>query len=141
MKSPPKDHPESTRCRQLWDDTRRAHLYAHIQKCAEQHHWTEALAAAEEFLGRFPESREAQALRRQMDTLRTNAEILQRRQYEKRFKDFIGAEHYAEALQIARHVVEQFPNSPQAQALRDQIPLLERRVAGERTGPASPGPS
>ena len=135
------DHPDSVRCRQLWDDTRRARLYAHIQKCAEQHHWAEALAATEEFLERFPDNREAEALGRQMDTLRTNAEIVQRRQYEKRFKEFVSGDHYAEALQIARHVVEQFPNSPQAQALRDQIPVLERRVAGERTGSTPPGPS
>ena len=134
------DHPDSVRCRQLWDDTRRARLYAHIQECAEQHRWSEALAAAEEFIGRFPGSRESEALRRQMDTLRTNAEIVQRRQYEKRFKEFLSGQHYADALRIARHVVEQFPQSPQAHALRDQIPILEKRVSGESFGSAPPAP-
>lgn len=134
------DHPDSHRCRQLWDDTRRARLYAHIQKCAEDHRWSEALAAAEEFIERFPDNREAEALRRQMDTLRTNAEIVQRKHFEKRFKEFISGEHYADALRIARHVVEQFPQSPQARALRDQIPVLEKRVLGERTGSTPPAP-
>ncbi|MBU0716700.1 MAG: hypothetical protein KJ749_00490 [Planctomycetes bacterium] len=124
------DHPDSPRVRQLWEDTRRARLYAHIQKCAEQHQWSEALAAAEEFLGRFPDNREAEALRRQLDTLRTNAEIVQRKQYEQRFKEFVAGEHYADALRIARHVIEQYPESPQAQALRLQMPALEKRVAG-----------
>ena len=71
---------------------------------------------------------------------RTNAEIVQRKHFEKRFKEFISGEHYADALRIARHVVEQFPQSPQARALRDQIPVLEKRVLGERTGSTPPAP-
>ncbi len=124
------DHPDSARGRQLWQSTRRARLYAHIQKSAEQHHWAEAAAAAEEFVGRFPDSRETEALHQQLSTLRTNAEILQRKQYEAKFKELIGAQQYDEALRIARHVVEHYPESPQAQALRDQIPVLEKHVTG-----------
>ena len=124
------DHPDSARGRQLWQSTRRARLYAHIQKSAEQHHWAEAAAAAEEFVERFPDSRETKALRQQLSTLRTNAEILQRKQYEAKFKELIGAQQYDEALRIAKHVVEQYPESPQAQALRDQIPVLEKRATG-----------
>ena len=124
------DHPDSARGRQLWQSTRRARLYAHIQKSAEQHHWAEAAAAAEEFVERFPDSRETQALRQQLSTLRTNAEILQRKQYEAKFKELIGTQQYDEALRIAKHVVEHYPESPQAQALRDQIPVLEKRATG-----------
>jgi len=124
------DHSGSVRCRRLWEDTRRARLYAHIQSCADEHLWAEALAAAEEFLGRFPASLEADALREEVPTLRANAEILQRKQYEVKFKELISSRHYREALRIAKHVVDQFPKSPQALALRDQIPLLEKRAAG-----------
>jgi tetratricopeptide (TPR) repeat protein len=123
------DHPNSARCRRLWDDTRRARLYAHIQPRVVDHHWAEALAATEEFLERFPGSLEADALKGQVETLRTNAEILRRKQYEAKFKELIAAHNYREALRIAKHVVEQYPESPQAGALRDQIPLLEKRVA------------
>ena len=120
------DHPDSTRCRQLWEGTRRARLYTHIQQRADEHHWAEALAAGEEFIERFPDSTEADALRAQLDTLRRNVEIVQRKQFEARFKELLGGQQYAEALRVARHVVEQFPESPQAVALRPQIPLLER---------------
>jgi hypothetical protein len=123
------DHPGSARCRRLWDDTRRARLYAHIQARAADHHWAEALAAAEEFLERFPGSSEAEALKGRIDTLRSNAEIMRRKQYEEKFKELIASHNYREALRIARHVVEQYPESPQAGALRDQIPLLQKRVA------------
>lgn len=123
------DHPGSARGRRLWDDTRRARLHAHIQARARDHHWAEALAAAEEFLERFPGSFEAGSLREQLGTLRTNAEILQRKHYETKFQSLIAGHHYREALRIARHVVRQYPDSPQAHALRDQIPLLEKRVA------------
>ena len=125
------DHPASARSKQLWEDTRRARLNAHIQESVRHHHWAEALAATEEFLGRFPVGREADALRSQKATLDANAEIVQRKQYEEKFKELISGQHFADALRIARHVIEHFPRSPQAQALREQVPILERRVAGQ----------
>ena len=123
------DHPNSARCRRLWDDTRRARLHAHIQARVLDRHWAEALAATEEFLERFSGSLEADALKEQVETLRTNAEIMRRKQYEAKFKELITTHNYREALRIAKHVVDQYPESPQASALRDQIPLLEIRVA------------
>jgi len=125
------NHPESARIRQLWDDTRRSRLFAHIQSCAAEHNWAESLAAAQEFLHRFADSPEAENLRDQIETLRANAEIHQRRQYETRFKDLIANGRYGEALRLARLVIERFPSSPQADALRGQVPLLERRAAIE----------
>ena len=124
------DHSDSARCRKLWDDARRARLHAHVQESANHHHWNEALAAAEEFLERFPESVEAEALSEQIATLRANAEIQQRKHYEDRFKELISGKQYEEALRIARHVIEHFPGSPQATALRAQVPVLQKRLAG-----------
>ncbi|HNQ24703.1 MAG TPA: hypothetical protein PKK06_16600 [Phycisphaerae bacterium] len=121
-----RDHPHSARCRKLWDETRRARLYAHIQDSAHQHQWLEALAAAEEFIARFPDGFEADALGRQMATLRSNAEIQTRRQYENRFKELVTGKHYLEALRLAQFVIAQYPDSPQAGALRTQVPILER---------------
>ena len=123
-----RDHPQSQRCRKLWEETRRARLYAHVQQSSTQHHWLEALAAAEEFLQRFPESFEAETLRMQLETLKANAEIQQRKQYEERFKDLVAAKHYLEALRLAQAVIAQYPDSPQAHALRTQVPILERHL-------------
>jgi len=124
------NHPESARCRKLWDDTRRARLHAHVQSCVTEHHWDEALVGAREFLERFPGSIEAETLRSRIDTLKANAEIQQRKQYETRFKELVRTHRYTEALRLARHVIGQFPDSPQANALRQQIPMLEKRVGG-----------
>lgn len=125
------DHSDSALCRQLWDDTRRARLHAHVLESASAHHWVEALAAANEFLERFPDSIEAEALRGQLDTLRENADIAQRKHYESRFKELIGGRHYGEALRLANKLIELFPESPQAGALRAQVPVLERHVAAQ----------
>jgi len=124
------DHPASIRCRRLWDDTRRVRLYDHIQACVADHRWAEAVAAAEEFLERFSGLSEAGLLRGQMETLRANAEIVQRKQYETKFKELVSRHEYRDALRIAKHVVSRFPESPQAEAFRDQIPLLEMRATG-----------
>jgi hypothetical protein len=123
------EHPDAVRCRKLWEDTRRARLHAHVQQCVEKRFWQEALAAAEEFIERFPDSAEAAMLRTQLVTLRDNAEIQQRQLYERRFRALLETRNFAGALKIARLVVERFPSSPQATALRDQIPSLEKRVA------------
>jgi hypothetical protein len=132
------DHPESPRCRRVWEDARRARLHAHVQQSADHHHWTEALAAAEEFLVRFPDTPEAESLRGQIATLRANAEIVQRRQYEERFKEHLRGRQFDEALRIARLVVEQFPSSPQAEALRPQVAALEQRLSAPRDAPVAP---
>ncbi len=123
-----RDHGDSQRCRSLWDNARRARLHAHVQESADHHHWSEAVAAAEEFLERFPDGSEAEGLRGQIETLRRNAEIAERKRYEHRFKELISLRNYTEALRIAKLVVERFPGSPQALALRDQVPLLEQKT-------------
>ena len=124
------EHPESRRCLQLLEATRRSRRYAVLQEYATQRRWGEALAAAEEFLQSYPDSAEAESLQGQIATLRENAEIQARKQYETRIHQYVRGKDFAEALRLARHVVETFPHSPQAEALRKQIPALERRVAG-----------
>lgn len=122
------NHPSSPRCRTLWEDARRSRLFAHIERCARDHRWSEALAASEEFLERFPESTESRSLRNQLETLRENTEIAARKQMESRLTEMLSVQHYDEALRLAKHLVEAFPHSPQADALREQIPRLEKRV-------------
>ena len=128
------DHPDSARGRQLWDDTRRARLQAVVAESAAGHHWIEALAAAREFLDRFPDAVEAGSLRDQLDTLRANADIATRKQYETKFMELVSTRNFTDALRLAKRVIEQFPDSPQAAALRAQIPALEQRL---RTGSGS----
>ena len=124
------DHPDVPRCHKLWDDFRRARLYAYIQDVSGRRYWVEALAAAEEFLARFPDSPEAQSLRDQMETVQHNAEVEQRKHYESRVHELISVGHFGEALRVARHLIETYPDSPQARALKPRLAELEKRCSG-----------
>jgi len=123
------EYPGSQPCRQLLEATQRGRRYTVVQQFTTQHRWSEALAAAEEFLKVYPESLEARTLGVEIQTLRQNAEIQRRKQYEALIKEHLRSQRFADALRLARHVIETFPESPQARALRKQIPVLERRVS------------
>jgi tetratricopeptide (TPR) repeat protein len=107
----------------------RARLMAQAQEASSRHDWTTALQVANTILQRFPHSPEAAALQPQIATLRENVEIEIRKRMEADIRELIKQHRYDEALRIAREVVEQYPESPQADALRDQLPRLEERAA------------
>ncbi|MHC4092367.1 MAG: hypothetical protein ACYSVY_19200 [Planctomycetota bacterium] len=122
------EYPSAQRCRQLLEATRRGRHYALVQHLTTEHRWSEAVAAAEEFLDVYSDSLEAHTLQVEIQTLRGNAEIQRRKQYEVQIKEHLRAQRFADALRLARHVIETFPQSPQANVLRKQIPALERRI-------------
>ncbi len=121
-------HPQSQRSRQLCETTSRGRRYALIQEYTTKRSWTEALAAAEEFVATYPNTLETKGLNSQLGTLRSNAEIQRRKQYETLIHDHIKKRRFGDAIRLARTVIDNFPSSPQAQALKKQIPLLERKV-------------
>jgi hypothetical protein len=63
-----------------------------------------------------------------METLTKNAEIEHRRELETKYKGLIEERKFAEALALAREVITTYPDSPQARAMKEQIPHLERHV-------------
>lgn len=107
----------------------RARLMAQAQEATSRREWGEALRRAELLLAKYPDSPEAEGLRAQLPTLRANAEIQVRQRLEQEYLEHVREHRYAEALRVARTVVEQYPGSPQAAALRDQLPRLEQKVA------------
>ncbi|RJP35698.1 MAG: hypothetical protein C4547_09220 [Phycisphaerales bacterium] len=126
------DHPEVPRCRKLWEDFRRVRLHAYIEEVAGLRHWAEAQAAAEEFIARFPDTPEAASLREQLDTLRHNAGVEIRKRCERRVQELIADGHYAEAARVARYLIQQYPDSPQAAALKPRLADFESRAAQRR---------
>jgi len=109
----------------------RAKLMARAQEATNRRDWTVALQNVEEVLARFPNSPEAEELRQQLPTLRANVEIQTRQRMEAQIRDLIKDHHYREALRIARIVIDQYPNSPQAAVLREQLPRIEQRAKAE----------
>lgn len=109
-------------------------MYAEIQRYVTRKRWEEALAAANTFIERFPDTTDADALRIQVPTLQANAQIEYRQQLESQIMDLTRHGRYMEAVELARRVIERYPDSPQAEALRAQIGRLEELA----TDPAAP---
>lgn len=107
----------------------RARLMTRAQEATNQRRWREALRMVEEILARFPHSPEADELRMQLPTLRANTEVQVRQEMETQIRDLIKAQRYRDALRVARTLLQDYPASPQASVLRDQMPRLEQLAA------------
>ncbi|MFA5865956.1 MAG: hypothetical protein WC975_14885 [Phycisphaerae bacterium] len=100
-------------------------MYADIQRSIGKKRWNDALQIGRQLTDKYPDSVEAEALREQLKTLETNAEIERRQELEEQIKDLVRRRNFIQALELARYVIEHYPTSPQATALRGQIDKLE----------------
>ena len=107
----------------------RAKLMAHAQEATNNREWKNALNAATNLIQRYPKSPEAQALRIQLPTLQENAEIQIRQGMEAEIRNLVKAHRFDEALRQANELIQQYPASPQAAALREQLPRLQEKAA------------
>lgn len=107
----------------------RARLMSQAQAATDRHQWGDALRLVETLLTKFPGSAEAQELRTQLSTLKANVEIQKRHEMENEIRELIKAQRFVQALHIAHDLIDRYPDSPQAHALRDQIPRLELKAA------------
>ncbi|HUW84114.1 MAG TPA: hypothetical protein VMZ31_15120 [Phycisphaerae bacterium] len=106
----------------------RRQLQRHIEQAVAGRQWSQATASAEQFLAKYGDSDAARLIREKLPTLRANAEIETRQHAERDIKELIRRHRYGEALERARELIEKYPTSPQAEALRGQIPRLEQRA-------------
>ena len=118
----------------IFQEEQRRRMSAEIQRFVSRRRWEEALAAARTFVERFPGCPDAEALLLQIPTLENNADIERRQQLEAEIMDFVRHGRYIEAAELARRVIERFPDSPQAEALRLQLRRLEE-LANNPTAP------
>ena len=117
-------------------DEQRRRLYAEVQRFVSRKRWEEAKAAANAFVERFAGSDDAEAVRLQMPTLELNAEIETRQRLEAEIMVLVKHGRYIDATALARRVIEQYPDSPQADALRQQIGRLEELATNPDAPPA-----
>lgn len=139
-------HPDSAEARQLllrvekehrqFQDDQRRRMYAEVQRFVTRRRWEEALTAAHTFLQRFPNCEESDALQMQLPTLKTNAEIEVRQRLEGQIMEYARQGRYIEAVDLARKVIRDFPQSPQAQVLREQLGRLEELAENPDAPPA-----
>lgn len=112
--------------RQLFDQRHRQRMHEEIQQFVHQRRWREAARAARQFIETFPTGVDTDALRLQLATLTANEEIEVRQQLERHYKEYIQRQQYWDALELARRMITEYPFSPQANALRSQLPRLEQ---------------
>ncbi len=132
-------HPTSVKARQLLDRVQREHrlfsqeqvrrLVMDIERAVERHRYREALSLATSFVDAYPETHEAINLRTQLTQLRGNAEVEERKQLEEEIKELVHRRRFHEALDLAGKVIDTYPTSPQAKALREQIPRMREAAA------------
>jgi outer membrane protein assembly factor BamD (BamD/ComL family) len=107
----------------------RARLMSQAQDATSRHDWPRALELVEMLLARFPGSPEAQELRQQAPTLKANVEIHARQMMDADIRNLVKQQRFADALRIANELIDRYPDSPQATALRDQLPRLQQKAA------------
>jgi hypothetical protein len=103
----------------------RQRMHDEIQQFVNQRRWQEALAGTRRFVETFPTGPDTDALRTQLPTLEANADIQARQTLERYIKQYIQKKQYWDALALARRILNEYPLSPQANALRAQIGRLE----------------
>ncbi len=111
--------------RQEFEKQNRQERHDQIQALVSSKDWIKALEAANQFLESYSTGEDAEAIREQIPTLEANAEIQTRQQIENQYKDYLAQQKYWEALSLARHLINEYPLSPQANALREQIGRVE----------------
>ena len=111
--------------RQLYEQRHRNRLHDEIQQFVHQRRWQEAAHATKQFINTFPVGPDTEALQAQLETLEANVEIQTRQQLEQQIKECIRQQQYWDALALARRILADYPFSPQANALRNQLPRLE----------------
>ncbi len=107
----------------------RAKLMSQAQDATNRKQWAEALRLVETLLAKFPGSPEAEELRRQVPVIRDNVEIHKRQEMEAQIRELVRLQRFREALRVANELITNYPDSPQAAVLRDQLPRLEQRAA------------
>ena len=103
-------------------------LYREIEHLVARKHWREAQRAAETLLNNHPLSPEAKALGDQIDELRRNAAILERREWEQRITEHIQTGRHREAYDLAIELMNKYPGSPQAEEIRKNLDQLKARA-------------
>jgi len=103
-------------------------LYREIEHLVGRRHWREAHTTAGTLLQRYPDSPEANKLRGQIAELKRNAEVQERREAEQLITAHLHEGRYREAYDIAHDLIEKYPDSPQAAALKERMEWLRERA-------------
>ena len=104
-------------------------LVRETQEFSERREWRRALATARTLIETYPDSPDARSIHSQIETLEFNAGVEIRQELEEQIKVLVGKGEFADAVELANQLIVRYPDSPQADALRNQLPRLRDRIA------------
>jgi hypothetical protein len=113
-----------TRERDIFNESTVHQLYEEIKSDLERRRWRRTLAGAQRLLERFPDHRKTVKIRAQLRTIQDNAEIEERQEQEAKIQDLIRSKRFSEAIELAEHLLDRFPLSPQAGSLEELLPKM-----------------
>jgi len=105
-------------------------LYEEIKTDIDRRMWRRAMGSAVKLLECAPGHRRSVAIRGQLKTIRENAEIEERQEQERRIQDLIRGKQFFEAIDLAEDLLQRFPNSPQAETLKNLLPKMRELAMG-----------
>ncbi len=106
-------------------------LYDEIRQDVDHRDWRKALAGTQKLLERFGDLPRADKVRSTLRTIQDNAEIQERQDFEARIQDLIRSRRFSDAIELSDELIARFPDSPQAEKLRDLLPKLRERAVDE----------
>jgi len=121
---------------ELFLGEQRQRLYAEIQRLCNRKRWREAFSGAKTFIERFPNCSDAETLRMQITTLQNNAEVEDRQTIDSEITDLAKHGRYIEAYNLALHLIQTYPGTPHADALKSQLPRLKELAHNPNATPA-----
>ncbi len=107
-------------------------LFQELHEATEHRQWVRVIQAADELLRRYPHEKRVEKLRKDLPTIRENAEAQERKEQEELFKDLLNRQRYEEAAAVAKGVIEKHPSSQAAQQLTKLLPKVEELIKQER---------
>lgn len=107
-------------------------LFLDLHDSTEHRQWMRTIQVAEELVRRYPYEKRVEKLRKDLPTIRENAESQERKEQEDLFKDLLNRQRYEEAAGVARGVIGKYPNSQAAQQLMKLLPKVEELIKQEK---------
>jgi outer membrane protein assembly factor BamD (BamD/ComL family) len=103
-------------------------LFREVEHLVARKHWRQALRTAEALVENHPVSPEAQSLKAQIDDLRRNAAIEERKEWETRIAEHVQTGRHREAYALAMELVDKYPDSPQAKDIQQNMEQMKIRA-------------
>jgi hypothetical protein len=107
-------------------------LFLDLHDSTEHRQWMRAIQVAEELVRRYPYEKRVEKLRKDLPTIKENAESQERKEQEDLFKDLLNRQRYEEAAGVAKGVIGKHPNSQAAQQLMKLLPKVEELIKQEK---------